>query len=376
MIEACRLNPRIGGIMVHALTGGDWVVGVGLLDLFGEPKQSYYGTRKAFEPRYIAITPSLPNLVAGEDLEIALRGVNDLGKVAGRLTVTLTDSAGTTVTALDSTPVEMPSGIAPLAGCSVRTVDLRGTCMVRATLHPGDNAASGTAEPLASNEHGIYVMEAYEFQPSEIAILDGSGGLRDYAEAAGYEIREFSDELTTGIPLFVSGVHPTDTMRDVAAWVDAGGRAVILDLPAGEIIPHTVGHRQTVRDYLPFEVVYMQGHDLWSPSSHVARDHAVLAGLPTGVIMDTPFGEIAPRRSIVSHRADWVVAAVFYHYYGRQSHKQNYQGVSAADYGTDLVPVTYGRGEFWLCTLRIAHTITTDRFAQRLLHNLAGWLQR
>ena len=33
MLEAIRSNSSTGGYAVHALTGGDWVLGAGLLDL-------------------------------------------------------------------------------------------------------------------------------------------------------------------------------------------------------------------------------------------------------------------------------------------------------------------------------------------------------
>ena len=34
MIEAIRSNPHMDGYCVHALTGGDWILGTGLLDLW------------------------------------------------------------------------------------------------------------------------------------------------------------------------------------------------------------------------------------------------------------------------------------------------------------------------------------------------------
>ena len=39
MIEASRLNNTIKGYCIHALTGGDWVLGAGLLDLWRQPKE-------------------------------------------------------------------------------------------------------------------------------------------------------------------------------------------------------------------------------------------------------------------------------------------------------------------------------------------------
>ena len=55
MIEAARSNPEVDGYCVHALVGGDWVLGAGLLDLWREPKgAAYEETRAANQPRLLA----------------------------------------------------------------------------------------------------------------------------------------------------------------------------------------------------------------------------------------------------------------------------------------------------------------------------------
>ena len=47
MIEAIRSNPHMDGYCVHALTGGDWILGAGLLDLWRNPKSYAYEATKA-----------------------------------------------------------------------------------------------------------------------------------------------------------------------------------------------------------------------------------------------------------------------------------------------------------------------------------------
>ena len=41
-VEAVRCNPRVIGYCVHALTGGDWIMGAGLIDLWRNPKTYVY----------------------------------------------------------------------------------------------------------------------------------------------------------------------------------------------------------------------------------------------------------------------------------------------------------------------------------------------
>ncbi|MXX12254.1 MAG: hypothetical protein F4Z86_02195 [Gemmatimonadetes bacterium] len=40
MAEACRINPDIAGIGIHALNDGDWVIGAGIIDNFRNPKKT------------------------------------------------------------------------------------------------------------------------------------------------------------------------------------------------------------------------------------------------------------------------------------------------------------------------------------------------
>lgn len=51
MLEACRVNPRVAGIGIHAFVDGDWVVGAGMLDIHRRPKAAYYVMKQAFAPR-------------------------------------------------------------------------------------------------------------------------------------------------------------------------------------------------------------------------------------------------------------------------------------------------------------------------------------
>ena len=83
MIEAIRTNPAVKGYCVHALTGGDWVLGAGMLDLWREPKETYYGTKEANAARYLALRVVPRNIYAE--------------KGAYTAKVSLTDAAGTLI---------------------------------------------------------------------------------------------------------------------------------------------------------------------------------------------------------------------------------------------------------------------------------------
>jgi len=66
MIEATRLNPTVKGYCIHALVGGDWVLGAGLLDLWRNPKTLVYDMTKEGNQEQITPIRILPRNVYAE----------------------------------------------------------------------------------------------------------------------------------------------------------------------------------------------------------------------------------------------------------------------------------------------------------------------
>ena len=91
MTEACRINPDIAGIGIHALNDGDWVIlGAGLIDNFRNPKKPYYAIKEVFADRYVAIRPDKQNVYADETVQILLTTVNDKNDLSGTLSLRIT----------------------------------------------------------------------------------------------------------------------------------------------------------------------------------------------------------------------------------------------------------------------------------------------
>ena len=78
IIEAVRSNPKVRGYCVHALTGGDWVLGAGLLDLWRNKKRSYDATKAANADRYLALRVMPRNVYSDEGARVLVTGINDL----------------------------------------------------------------------------------------------------------------------------------------------------------------------------------------------------------------------------------------------------------------------------------------------------------
>ena len=125
---------------------------------------------------------------------------------------------------------------------------------------------------------------------------------------------------------------------------------------------------------LPFAVSYFSGKGLWTPCSHVVRDHPVYDGLPSACLMGQEYRDVVSRWSIVTPETDWISGNVTYDWHAGSKHKQNYTGVTAAFHGAELTQISHGEGSYILCTHRIVENFGKDPVAERLFSNLVSWV--
>ena len=98
IIEAVRSNPKVRGYCVHALTGGDWVLGAGLLDLWRNKKRSYDATKAANADQYLAVRVMPRNIYSNQGGRVLVTGINDQeGIEDGRLEVEIFNHRGSRV---------------------------------------------------------------------------------------------------------------------------------------------------------------------------------------------------------------------------------------------------------------------------------------
>ena len=98
IIEAVRSNPKVRGYCVHALTGGDWVLGAGLLDLWRNKKRSYDATKAANADQYLALRVMPRNIYSHQGGRVLVTGINDQESIEdGRLEVEIFNHRGSRV---------------------------------------------------------------------------------------------------------------------------------------------------------------------------------------------------------------------------------------------------------------------------------------
>lgn len=383
MAEACRINPDIAGIGIHALNDGDWILGAGLVDVFRNPKRAYYAIQEVFADRYIAIRPSEQNVYAGQAVQIRLTSVNDRTPLTGVLSMRVTTNDGQHLLLIEE-ETTMPAGIADVREYTISTDGMVGRCSVDLIF------VTGEATQL-TNHSGFYVLDPDKsvLPRQNIALIDVDGALAKYLSgdsADGRESMRF-EPFSKGTPchwLTVVNLNGWDGARlsvfaDLTNWVERGGTALFLNAPPeaalGEMPDRGGLWRFLERDALfPFATTYFTGKGLWTPCSHVVRDHPVYDGLPRACLMGQEYRNVVSRWSMVTPETDWISGNISYDWYADSRHKRNYIGVSAALHAADLTQVPYGGGRYVLCTHRIVENLGQDPLAERLFSNLLRWV--
>ena len=372
MIEAIRSNASIGGYAVHALTGGDWVLGAGLLDLFRNPKRSYWGAKEANQPRYLALRVRPRNIYAARGARITITGINDLDAVSGTLSVDIVSADDRSVFQTEE-QVSLVSGISNLLDEKLETGSMAGSYTVRAQLTGKDGVV------VARNEVTIDVFPEQQLTApkAKIAVLDVNNSLRPLLERFGIPFVEFSANTPESLPVFVARAAAPNPraearFRALEKFVQQGGTAVYLETVRW-------GARELPSQVLPIHATAQQASGLWVGVSHIVTDHAVFKGLPTNCMMGQAYENVFAPLTLIGTGGELIVGSVSHGWHkgkkGSAIYKDNmhYQGPSAAWYGMDLGVVPHGRGRYVLSVLRIVENLGKDPVADRILFNLIEW---
>ena len=379
MAEACRINPNVAGIGIHALNDGDWIVGAGLIDNFRNPKRAYYAIQEVFADCYIAVRPSRQNLYAGQDLQILLTSVNDKKALSGTLSVQVTDSAGATLINIQE-QAALPKGIVDWRTYGVPTEDVIGRCEVEVAFN------LGTSDAVKGSSSFFVLDPAKSTLPQQkIAVIDIDGALGIYLHSVGAKFETFSPGTPSECPVLVNlngwNGQPIPACAELANWVQSGGSAIFLGAPPESTFQATGQHRRmrghVAEDLLwPFDVSYFNAKGTWVPCSHVVKSHPIYDGLPADCLMGQEYREVVSRWSMATPVTEWISGTITFGWYAGLKHKQNYTGVSEAMHGADLAQIPWAAGKYILCTHRMVENLGHDPVADRLLSNLLLWISK
>ncbi|VGO11958.1 Beta-galactosidase [Pontiella desulfatans] len=373
MIEAIRSNPLVRGYCVHALTGGDWVLGAGLLDLWRNPKQSYYGTKEANAPRYLAVRVMPRNIYAGQDAKVRVTGINDLGMIGGSLTVQLVNESGKPVKKW-SRNVELGKGVSNLLEEALDASKLSGAFKAEVSLKDASGAL------VAQNTFGFDVFGSKDLlTPSaKIAVLDSNNKLKPFLEKSGIPFVEFNKDTPESMPVYVvDNEAKTSALKTrfqtLEQFVKDGGTAVYLQALRR---PGNVywGAQLPSDEVLPIEKDKEHALGLWVGVSHIVTDHPVFDGLPVNCMMGQEYENVWSPYVLKDMGNDLIVGSISYGFYaGEKTHMQSYIGPEPAFFGMDMGVVPHGNGRYVLNTLRLVENLGSDPVADKILFNIIQW---
>jgi beta-galactosidase len=373
MVEAIRSNPNVRGYCVHALTGGDWVLGAGLLDLWRNPKQSYYGTMEANAPRYLALRVMPRNIYAGQDAKVTVTGINDLDTVEGKLEVKLLNAEGKAVK-IWKQQVELAGGISGLLDEALDASKMSGAYSAVVTL----TDASGAV--LAENEFGFDVFSEQDLKvPSaKIAVLDSKDELAPFLKKKGIAYVAFDENTPVSLTVFVVDNEAKTPglkaqFQALEKFVKQGGTAICLQALVRSENPYWSAQLPS-DDVLPIKKNKKHALGLWVGVSHIVTDHPVFAGLPVNCMMGQEYENVWSPYVLKDMGNDLIVGSVSYGFYaGDKTHLQSYIGPEPAFYGMDMGVVAHGKGRYVLNTLRLIENLGADPVADKILFNLINW---
>ena len=195
-----------------------------------------------------------------------------------------------------------------------------------------------------------------------------------------YQMSQAAKQLENGqleisVPIHTQYSVATRLHCPLTTWVANGGTALFLNLPAMHLLSMKEGKSRMSRYidkdvFFPFALSLYTGKGLWTPCSHVVKDHPFYDGLPSNCLMGQEYRNISSQWSIVEPKTNWIGGNITYDWYAGLKHKQNYIGVTEAFHGADLTQIAHGNGKYILCTHRIVENLGKDPVADRLLSNL------
>ena len=378
MIEAARANPRVTGYCVHALTGGDWVMGAGLLDLWREPKQAVYDmTRAANAPRILTIRSWPRNVYKGQDIRTTVVGINDLDAVQGTLAVEVVAEDGS-VAWETSVPANMSERVSALLDETFSSADMDGNYRIVARV----TDRSGSL--VAANALELDVFAAPQVPAiNKIAVIDEKGAVTGILKKKGIAFAAFDKNTSTDTTVFVAmRAMASENQRQfkdtLGKFAESGGTVVYLQFPF--VRPRIWGGILTLgrSENMPLEATIKPSTGLWGGMTHVVpRDHPIFAGLPTGKAMYGLYENVRAQFSVIDMAGENLVKLVANDNFPDMTlSKRHYIGSGDVWMGSDLIGTPHGKGTIWLNTMRLVPNLGKDPVADMILLNLLQYLNQ
>ena len=377
MIEATRSNSSIAGYCVHALVGGDWVIGAGLLDLWRNPKTLVYDFTKAASQEQIVAIRILPrNVYAEKCAKLEISGISELETEAANISIKISSEKGKTVYS-KTLKKDFEYGISKLFTDELNTEKLKGNYTINVKV------TDKSGKLITSNSQPFDVFTAKQLQTptTKIAVVDPENSLTSFLQNRNIEFVPFSSSIDKNTLVVVGKANLKNAgykknAEAVKEFVKAGGYAIFLEVP-GQTLKrlHVGGDLSEVEtDVLPFgaemhsEWVALGG---WAGKPHIVTDHPVFNGLPTNIIMHGVYENVHPKTSMSKQKGTYIAGMIGYDHFPRMDIMvRHYNGPGETWWAADVLEADIGKGKMLLSTLDIITHLGKDPVAEKILFNM------
>jgi len=378
MIEATRANANITGYCVHALTGGDWVMGAGLLDIWRNPKEAVYNsTQKANKSRILTIRTFPRSAYQGEIVRFTVKGINDLENIAGTFKVSVKDNKDKIIWQ-NTSKVDFKHAISELLEQDIATDNLAGTYTVTAEIFDNDG------ESIADNnfDFDVFNLDSANKQKAigQFAVIDQTGDVKKFLNKQGISFSAFNSKTTINTPVLVamkSNKQPQQVAlnKQLSGFAKRGGKVTYLQFPyiGPKWKDGVLGKGFSMN--MPIHLKMKASTGLWGGMSHVVSNHAIFKGLPSNKSMQGVYENVRAKISMVELTAKPIVTVIANDNFPDMTlMKRHYQGTGDVWSGSDLSEVKHGKGSLLLSTMQIVPNLGKDPVADKLLLNLLSFM--
>ncbi len=378
MLEAIRLNSTIKGYCVHALVGGDWVIGAGLLDLWRNPKTMAYNLTKEANQAQITPIRILPrNVYAAQGAKLEILGVSELSNEEVKINIRILDDGKKVVWShtLNKTFI---SGISSLFETQLNTENYQGTYAVEV------NVSNSKGVVISSNQQSfdVFTEEQLQLPQGKFAVADTDGSLKAFLDKKGIQYTEFKTSIGKNIPVIIGKANKknkayTKKALEVKEFVKKGGYAVFLETD-GEKVPGFDRELNEVEENaLPLKAelhAKWATRGGWAAKSHVVTAHPVFDGLPTNIIMHGVYENVHPVVSMSKQKGTYIAGMIGYdHFPNNNIMVRHYNGPGEVWWAADVLEANIGKGKMLMSTLRIIDFLEKDPVAEKLLYNMMNY---
>ena len=372
MLEASRCNPNVKGYCVHALAGGDWVLGAGLIDLWRNPKTAAYDmTREANQPRIVSIRVLPRNVYAEKGAQLQITAVNELEKLKAKALVEIVSENGNIVFTEEFTSA-LPTGVSDLFKSRLDTKIMKGSYDISVILQDED----GNIFTSNKASFDVFQPEQLAAQRTKFSVIDPANSIIPYLKTSGIEYTVFDPDQDLSVPVII-GTAPKeddDYRKEVMAaeeFAKNGGFAVFLYVPGEKLPWFNRKLSDTQIEALPLKAQLLNSLGLWAGRPHMVKEHPVFEGLPANIIMSGIYENIHPTESMVRQEGEYICGVVTYdHFKDIDKMKRHYAGPGDVWWAADVLLAPMGKGKMLLSTLKLTENLGKDPVADKVLFNM------